>query len=302
MLDILLQTGNFIAVILLGIFLRSVGVFKKEDFRILSKICLRITLPASIIVSVSGRQVDPALFGLILLGLAGGVIYMVIGYLINLKKSRQQKAFDILNLPGYNIGCFSLPLMQCFFGPMGVITTSLFDAGNGLVVLGGAYAVAESVKNGHALSGKAVVKILAKSVPMVACVGLMIMSLLHITLPAPILSLAEMIAGANAFVAMLMIGIGFEFSGKKKQLGAVCRILGLRYGIAGLLSVIFYFTLPFSFEIRKVLAILVFSPIGAAVPAFTAELGEDVGLSSAVNSISIVISIVIMVTLISVLR
>lgn len=47
--------------------------------------------------------------------------------------------------------------------------------------------------------------------------------------------------------------------------------------------------------------ILVFSPIGTAVPAFTAELGGDAGLSSAINSMTIVISICIYVLVLSVM-
>ena len=47
--------------------------------------------------------------------------------------------------------------------------------------------------------------------------------------------------------------------------------------------------------------ILAFSPIGSAVPPFTAELGGDVGLSSAINSLAIVISICIYVVLLSVM-
>jgi len=49
--------------------------------------------------------------------------------------------------------------------------------------------------------------------------------------------------------------------------------------------------------VRKTLMILAFAPIGSAVPVFTAELKEDEGLSSAINSIAIVISIVVIVTL-----
>jgi hypothetical protein len=41
----------------------------------------------------------------------------------------------------------------------------------------------------------------------------------------------------------------------------------------------------------------VFSPIASAAPAFTGDLKGDVGLSSAINSISIVCSIVIIVSL-----
>jgi hypothetical protein len=43
--------------------------------------------------------------------------------------------------------------------------------------------------------------------------------------------------------------------------------------------------------------ILAFSPIASAAPAFTADMKGDVGLSSAVNSISIVCSIIFIVAI-----
>jgi len=67
------------------------------------------------------------------------------------------------------------------------------------------------------------------------------------------------------------------------------------------LAAVFYFLLPMSLEVRQTLVLLAFAPIGAAVPGFTAELKEDTGLSSAINSVCIVISIIIMVALLSVM-
>ena len=100
---------------------------------------------------------------------------------------------------------------------------------------------------------------------------------------------------------MLMIGVGFKLSGDKSQIGSIVKILSVRYAIAAVLALCFYFLLPFSVEIRQTLVILAFSPIGSAVPVFTAELKSDVGLSSAINSIAIVISIVIIVALLMVM-
>ena len=45
------------------------------------------------------------------------------------------------------------------------------------------------------------------------------------------------------------------------------------------------------------LMILAFAPIASSVPAFTEEIKGDVGLSSAMNSLSIIISIVCIVTI-----
>lgn len=63
----------------------------------------------------------------------------------------------------------------------------------------------------------------------------------------------------------------------------------------------FYFLLPFELEVRQALVLLSFSPIGSAMLAFTQELKGDVGLASAINSISIIVSIVITVILLMVM-
>ena len=55
MQEILVRAGCFVAIILLGYTLRKVGYFKSEDFSVLSKIVIKITLPASIVYSFSGK-------------------------------------------------------------------------------------------------------------------------------------------------------------------------------------------------------------------------------------------------------
>ena len=70
---------------------------------------------------------------------------------------------------------------------------------------------------------------------------------------------------------------------------------------ATVLALLFYFVLPFDLEVRQALMILAFAPIGSAVPGFTQELKGDVGLSSAINSVAIVCSIVITVVLLVVM-
>ena len=122
-----------------------------------------------------------------------------------------------------------------------------------------------------------------------------------LTPPKPILTLAEILGGGNACLAMLMIGVSMNISVDTRKLGTIVKILAARYGIAVMLAAAYYFLLPFSMEIRQTLVILAFAPIGSTVPVFTAELGEDVGLSSTINSIAIVISIVIIVALLTVM-
>ena len=299
MLDILIRAGSFVAVILLGYFLKKIGFFKQEDFTILSRITIRITLPAAIITSFAGKQIDMALLSLVLLAIGCGLLYMAMGFFLNRKKTREERAFAILNLPGYNIGTFVIPFAQSFLGPMGVVATSLFDTGNAVICLGGAFSVASMVKDGSGFSVKRIGKALVRSVPFVTYVLMLLLNLVHLPVPGFVLSCAGIIANANAFMAMLMIGVGFKLEGDRSQIRTIVRMLSIRYGVAAVLALIFYFVLPFELEIRQALVILAFSPIGSAVPGFTGEMKGDVGLSSALNSLAIVISIVITVILLS---
>lgn len=296
MLDVLTRAGCFIAIIIAGYVLRKINFFKEGDFAVLSKITLKITLPAAFISNFSGKQLDPSMLAFTLMALGAGILYMILGYVINIGKSRDEKAFGVLNLPGYNIGNFTIPFVQSFLGPVGVITTSLFDAGNAFVCLGGAFGVASSIKGTGKFSIKRVVKALSKSVAFLTCITMMVLGMLGITLPGPVIELAGIVGGANAFVAMLMLGVGFKLSGDKSQIGTILKILVVRYGVGLILAIIFY-NLPIELEARTALMVLAFSPIGSAVPAFTEEMGGDAGLSAAINSISIICSIIFMVTI-----
>lgn len=301
MLDLLRRAGAFIGIILLGMVLRRIGLFREEDFRVLSNIVIKITLPAAIITSFSQNQIRADMLILALLGFGGGVIYMLCGYLLNCKQSKEWRAFGVLNLPGYNIGAFALPFTQSFLGPIGVVATCLFDTGNAFICLGGSYGVATMIQDGSGFSMKRLLKSLGKSVPFLCYLIVVPLNLLQIRLPNMVLQFTGIIANANAFMAMLAIGVGFKLSGDRSQISTVVKVLLVRYSVAAALAAVFYFLLPFSLEIRQALVILAFSPIGSAVPPFTRELGGDVGLSSAINSIAIVCSIVIMVTLLGVM-
>ena len=289
---ILMRAGSFMAVIILGYVLKKVGFFKEDDFYVMSKIMVKITLPASIIVNFSQTKMEPSMFLLCLLGFGGGILYMALGWIMG-GKDPDEKGFQILNLSGYSIGSFTMPFTSSFFGPAGVVVTSLFDTGNAVIALGGSYSIGAMVKNREKkFSFIPLCKTLLCSVPFDAYLFMYVLYWLHLSLPAPVLNIAQLVANANAFLAMLMLGVGFKLSGDRTQMSKIVKMLGVRYGVAVLTAAAFYFLLPFSLEYRQALAVLVFSPIAAAAPAFTADMKGDINLASAVNSLSIIISIV----------
>ena len=196
MQDVLTRAGCFAAIIVLGFVLKRLGLFKESDFSVLSTIVLKITLPAAIITNFANKELDPSMFILTLLGVLCGAVYIVLGFLLNLKSNKEQRAFDILNLPGYNIGCFALPFVQSFLGPTGVIATCLFDIGNGFICLGTAFSIAVMVKDGGRFSLKRVLSTLRKSIPFILYVVMPILCLAPISIPTPITSFAGIIGNS----------------------------------------------------------------------------------------------------------
>lgn len=293
MAAVLVKATAFICIIALGYSLKRIGFFHAKDFFLISRIVVKITLPAAIISNFSKITMDFSLLIFCVIGLGCNLVMVALGYLMNRKNSKEEKAFAMLNLSGYNIGNFTIPFVQSFLGPIGFAATSLFDAGNAVMCTGMTKSAAALVLGGDGeVSVKKMVKGLFSSLPFDAYILMTALAILGIKLPSVVLSLAETAGSANAFLALLMIGIGFEIHGDKKKTAKLLKILAVRYGVALVFALGFYLFSPFSLELRRTLAIIVFGPISSVSPAFTGELEGDVELASAVNSLSILCSII----------
>ena len=55
---VLIRAGSFLLIIVLGYVLKRARFFKPDDYRLVSKIILNVTLPASIAVNFSGTKVS----------------------------------------------------------------------------------------------------------------------------------------------------------------------------------------------------------------------------------------------------
>ena len=290
--DILYRAAAYLLIIALGVFLKKVGFFHEQDFRTLAKILLNITLPCAIIYSFSKVDFQISLLTVTGLSLFVGILMMNI-------------PFDILNLSGYNIGNFCLPFAQSFLEPLSLLGITLFDMGNAFYCNGGAKAVAEVFKNSiHRMPGtetdtktqlknslKTMGRALSRSTPFLVYFGMLIVLILGIPIPRLVLSVTQIGSNANAFTAMLMIGVGFKLNIKKDGISHVIRILFTRYAVTISFAAIAFFYLPFPLQIRQALVLAFLSPIASACPAYTDALGEDYELSSTINSISMLISI-----------
>lgn len=295
---ILLRAFSLLFFLVLGVFLKKVKVLHQSDFTALSRIVMRVTLPCAVLVNLNGADLGLSMLGITFLGLMIGVLLMGCGYLLYFRRGQSLRAFGVLNLAGFNIGNFALPFIQGMLGATGVLVTSIFDVGNSIICLGGAYGIASLVKYrsespSAASSFKRVGKTMITSVPFDFYIGMAILALLHISLPDPIIAVAQVGANANPFLSMTMLGVAFRLGSVRERLGELMRILLVRYGVCIALALCIYFLFPYPEAVRQPLCLLCLAPIGSAIPPFTHELGEDYEFSGTINSISVMISIVL---------
>lgn len=298
---VFVKSASFLFVILLGILFRGAGILGERDHKVISSIVLKITLPAAVISSTANMACQPQLLLLPALALAVSWGMIGLGVLLSRDRPAGERAFYMLNLPSWNIGAFALPFLQSFLGAQAVMAACLFDVGNSIMCTGGSYALVAVLCGGERPDLKSACKKLFTSVPFVTYIAMLVLILLGVTVPQGVLDFLSPISVANPFLAMLMVGAMFQVEAKPEYIWSAVRILSIRLVVALILAAGILVLAPFSLEMRRGLAVLVFAPISVIAPAFTEQCGGDGGLASFVNSLSILLGVASMLAALFVL-
>ena len=284
MVDVLIKSLGFVFIIILGYILKKKGFFKVEDGLFFSKVVMNITLPAALIAGSNGMEISLVTLSLIGLGFIANIVTAYMGKFLNHKETPMQQALAMVNCSGYNVGNFSIPFAASFFDATGLMYLCMFDIGNAFMGLGGVYAIARNLVDGKGrLNMRNLCIALSKSIPFDVYLLLFILSLFKITLPAPVTQIASMIGSANSFLAMLMIGI----------------ILEIHY-LGDLLLTSFVLLLPLPMLAKKMVIIILFSPMSTISAVYSKMLDENDPTPAIANSISIIVSIVVLTALLMV--
>ncbi len=294
MIYVLLKSFSYVAIILIGIFMKYSGFLPENAGHVINKIVVRLTLPAAIVVSFS--NVESMESKMILIALAGmfmSIIMMVFGAVITRGKERKTRVLHMLCLPSFNVGSFIMPFTQACLPPIGTVTSCVFDVGNGFMCTGANYPIVSQYlsedKDGFHIWD--FVKRLLSSPPLVIYVLLFALSLLGIQVPAVITDFIAPIGNANPFMAMLMLGLLFHWEPKREYMIPILKILGMRQVFSVICAVFFYFCMPFELAVRQALVLVCFAPMSAIAPAYVSMCNGDEGMASCANSMSVILSV-----------
>ncbi len=300
MAAIIIQSVGLFLIILLGFFLKRIGLLSKADGTTLSLIIVNVTLPAVVILNLARLSLQADLVLFIFLGLGWSIFQVFIAWLVSRKNSRLQQQLFMYCASGFNIGNFTLPFVQGFL-PLGVPFIFMFDMGNSVMLCGGTNIAVDSlVGNMSAFEPKKIALRLLRSIPFTSYMVLLVLRIFAIDLPDGFLTMLQPVAGANVFLSMFMIGLYLELRLPRNAVKDIVKLLSLRYGIGLLLIMLFYF-LPLPHLQKVVLCLLAVTPIplfGVINSVLAGVKEEVVGFAS---SISFLLSLPIMTILLMVL-
>ena len=299
-MDYIFKPMSYVLVIMLGYLLKRAGFFGKDDHRLMSKIMVNITLPCTIIQAFDGFERDAKMFIIVGIGFICAFMPILLMYLTTGRVEKRLRAYRMLIIGGYNIGCFSLPLVQAFFGNTGVVAACMFDTGNAIMMTGGAYAMTSTLLRTGGEERESIGDVLlkfVKSLPFDAYMMMILLAALGVKIPSVVFTLTRPAGQANAFVAMLMIGMMFEPAGDRALLRETARELVWRYLFAAASAALVFFCTPFELVVRQTLCIVCFAPLSSLAPIYTDRCHSDTALASFTNSVSIAVSLIVMLAL-----
>ena len=292
MSNVLTQTIVYVILLFAGYGFKKAGIFKVEDTDFLKKVILYLTMSAMAVNGLKDLELQPSFLWCFLVGFGTSTILMLVGMAVTRRKSPEERVMYLFNFNTYNIGNFAIPFLTGLISTEGFAALCLFDIGVAIYLYGIDYSLAEAVKGGK---GSFSLKFLLKKIftsPITDMYLLMILlAALHLRLPDPILKLASVMGNANAFLAMLSIGILFELNLEKKNIRDMVKFFVLRYGTILLIMAGVILLIPFSQDIRQAICVLLMAPVASIAPLLTMNAGGDGAKAAQINSVSILIGI-----------
>lgn len=299
---VLVKTFIYVMLLAIGYTGKRTGLFGRENSKFLNNVICFLTMPAAVINGFQGVEITLSLMAGLGIGLFTNTLLLFLGQFVSRKKSPGERVIYVFSSSCFNVANFALPFLTGLITANGFAAICMFDISVALMCYGVNVAIADARMGGD---GKIRIKPLVKKVfttpVFLTYLFLVTLALLHIQLPGLVLELTGVIGNANSFLAMLSIGILFEFKLPKAGRNIVVRLLSMRFAVCIAIAAAVYFLLPLPEDIKKALCVVLVAPCAGSAPLLTENAGADGSIAAAINSVCIPISIALMATFLSVL-
>ena len=230
----ILTPVGLLLIILAGYLFKRFGLFGQKDYRVLQTAEFNIVLPGAIVYSFATNPHDISLLLISVFAFLFAFIPVVFIFLATRKRNVTDRAFLMLNGAGFNLGCFSFPVVQSFWGAGAVVPAAMFDIGNCVMVAAGTNVLTQQLlhiqpgktlaeqhagsaptlpyekpkdRDAKRLARRALLRTIGKSffgsVPFDTYLLMIVLTVANVKIPDWIASITQPLSGANALVSML---------------------------------------------------------------------------------------------------
>ena len=299
-MSVIIQPATLLLIILCGYLFKRNALFGERDYRIIQTAEFNLVLPGAIIYSFATNTHPISLLWISLFGLMASLLPTVLIFLTTWHRPVADRAFLMLNGSGFNIGCFCFPLLESLLGPAALVPAAMFDVGNSVMVAAGTNVMTQSLlhispdmplaqqsdgiapvvkversddRDANRLRRRAMWRRVGWGFigsPAFDAYMLMIAFMaINVHLPQWVAAVTEPFSSANAFCAMLMVGMLTELPTSDKDVRNVAEVIAFRLPCAIAFAVAAWFLLPFDATIREAVVLCCFAPIAVFSTMFT---------------------------------
>ena len=293
MLNVWIKTAGIILAIVIGYGLKKTGSFPQSAAKTLSRLSINVLLPFVVICNLNGLSISRDLWIALLWGFAVDLVLVAAAVFLCRKKGLETRYIMMYCIPSFNISGFALPVIQSFASEYEVAAVIMFNISITFFFYIVTPVLVQILTAGEKKTElKTVVRGLLHNIPALASFGMLALCLLHITLPEAVITAVKPLANANTAVALLALGLLFEFPEKLPKDNITALLV--RLAITGSALLLAWFNvLPFG-TIRSAMIIALLAPIPGGSPAMAMNMGYEGSQVAFGVSANLIISVVAM--------
>lgn len=321
----IIQPITLLLIVIVGYLFKRLGLFGQRDYRIIQVALFNLALPGAIIHSFATNPHDISLLWISVFGFCVAALPPVLIYFATSKRPVTQRAFLMLNGAGFNIGCFCFPVVQAFLGTSAIVPAAMFDVGNCVMVAAGTNVMTQTLlhiepgktlaeqgagsaptlpytkptdKDAKRLAHHALLRNVMKgffgSVSFDTYLLMIILMLANVQFPQWVVTVSEPFSNANAFCAMLMVGMLTDLPSSKNDLKSMAEVLAWRLPFGILFAAAAWFLLPFDALTREAIMMCTLAPVAVFSTLFTDKVLGNAKLAGFNLSITAIIGMLMM--------
>ena len=320
----IVQPATLLLIIFIGYLFKHVGLFRERDYRIIQRAEFDLILPGAIVYSFATNAHPISFLWISVFGLTASLIPTVLIFLTTRHKPVADRAFMMLNGSGFNIGCFCFPLLQSLIGPAALVPAAMFDVGNSVMVSAGTNVMTQGllhINPSHALRQQHPISAPVVNIPrsddrdarklrhramrrrvIHGFLGspafdvymlMLIFTVFNLHLPQWVALIAQPFASANAFCAMLMVGMLTELPASTNDVRDLLEVVAWRLPSAAAFAAAAWFLLPFDPTIREAVVLCCFAPTAIFSTMFTDKVLGNAKLAGFTLSVTAILATVL---------